>query len=120
MDRRGHAMQGMDRVYMHVTPEMRQRLCDVLEDLWQAAVAERYKIDTHSHVALLDHILRTHEATQTSDLATQTATRGSSDPTHEGPETAPDLRSPLTESNRRPSPYHLKFRGFTARWWACR
>ena len=23
MDRRGHAMQGMDRVYMHVTPEMR-------------------------------------------------------------------------------------------------
>ena len=92
MDRRGHAMQGMDRVYMHVTPEMRQRLCDVLEELWQAAVAQRYKIDTHSHVALLDHILRAHEATQTSDLATQTATRGSSDPTHGGPETAPDLR----------------------------
>jgi hypothetical protein len=27
----------------------------------------------------------------------------------------PDLRSPLTESNRRPSPYHAHFRGFTAR-----
>jgi hypothetical protein len=24
--------------------------------------------------------------------------------------------SPLTESNRRPSPYHPQFRGFTARW----
>ena len=27
----------------------------------------------------------------------------------------PDLRSPLTESNRRPSPYHPHFPGFTAR-----
>ncbi|MCW2905622.1 MAG: hypothetical protein JWL68_411, partial [Actinomycetia bacterium] len=27
----------------------------------------------------------------------------------------PDLRSPLTESNRRPFPYHPHFRGFTAR-----
>lgn len=61
MDRRGHAMQGMDRVYMHVTPEMRQRLCDVLEGLWQDALAERYKIDAHSPVALLDHLLRVHE-----------------------------------------------------------
>ena len=47
MDRRGHAMQGMDRVYMRVTPQMRQRLCDVLEGLWQDAVAERYKINAH-------------------------------------------------------------------------
>jgi hypothetical protein len=115
MDRRGHAMQGMDRVYMHVTPEMRQRLCDVLQELWQAAVAQRYKIDAHSHVALLDHILRAHETAQTSDLATQSATRGSSDPTHHEPETAPDLRSPLTESNRRPSPYHPQLPGFTVR-----
>jgi integrase len=62
MDRRGHAMQGMDRVYMHVTPQMRQRLCDVLERLWQDAVADRYKINAHSHVALLDRALRAHEA----------------------------------------------------------
>jgi len=61
MDRRGHAMQGMDRVYMHVTPEMRQRLCDVLEALWQDALAERYKIDAHSTVALLDRLLRLRE-----------------------------------------------------------
>src|SRR5713101_1955629 len=62
MDRRGHAMQGMDRVYMLVTPEMRQRLCDVLEELWQDAIAERHKIDGHSHVALLDRLLKTYEA----------------------------------------------------------
>ena len=80
MDRRGHAMQGMDRVYMHVTPEMRQRLCDVLEELWQAAVAERYAIDAHSHVPLLDRVLRTHEAASASDLATQSATRRASRP----------------------------------------
>jgi integrase len=115
MDRRGHAMQGMDRVYMHVTPEMRQRLCDVLEELWQAAVAQRCAIDAHSHVPLLDRILRAHETAEASDLATQTATREASDPTHEEPETAPDLRSPLTESNRRPSPYHPHFPGFTTR-----
>ena len=35
MDRRGHAMRGMDAVYVHPTDEMRQRLCDVLEKLWQ-------------------------------------------------------------------------------------
>jgi hypothetical protein len=61
MDRRGHAMQGMDRVYMHVTPEMRQRLCDVLEGLRQDALAERCKLDAHSPVALLDHLLRLYE-----------------------------------------------------------
>lgn len=37
MDRRGHAMPGMDAVYTHVTPEMRQRLCDVLKGLRRTA-----------------------------------------------------------------------------------
>jgi integrase len=37
MDRRGHAMPGMDAVYTHVTPDMRQRLCNVLEQLWWLA-----------------------------------------------------------------------------------
>ena len=94
MDRRGHAMQGMDRVYMHVTPEMRQRLCDVLEELWQAAVAQRYVIHAHSQVPLLDRILRTHEAASISDLATQSATRGASNPIHREPKRAPDLEPP--------------------------
>src|SRR5216683_5118403 len=34
----------------------------------------------------------------------------------EAPSSWPVSESPLTESNRRPSPYHLQFRGFTARW----
>jgi hypothetical protein len=48
----------MDRVYMHVTRQMRERLCEVLEELWQDALAERCKVDPHSHVPLLDHELR--------------------------------------------------------------
>ena len=68
MDRRGHALQGMDRVYMHVTRQMRQRLCDVLEELWQDALTERYKIDKHSQVPLLDRLLRAHETAQQSGI----------------------------------------------------
>jgi hypothetical protein len=61
MDRRSHAMQGMDRVYMHVTPEMRQRICDILEDLWRDALAQRREIDTHSEMPILDRMLRVYE-----------------------------------------------------------
>ena len=43
---RGHALQGMDRVYIHVTRQMRERLCEVLEELWQDALTERYEIDS--------------------------------------------------------------------------
>jgi hypothetical protein len=57
MDRRGHAMQGMDAVYVHPTAEMRQRLCDVLEQLWQTAVAQRYELSPRSTVPLLNEIL---------------------------------------------------------------
>jgi hypothetical protein len=45
MDRRGHAMPGMDAVYNHITLAMRQRLGDVLEQLWRDAVASA----TNSH-----------------------------------------------------------------------
>jgi hypothetical protein len=68
MDRRGHALQGMDRVYMHVTRQMRERLCEVLEELWQDALTERYKIDKRSQVPLLDHLLRAHETVQHSGI----------------------------------------------------
>ena len=68
MDRRGHALQGMDRVYMHVTRQMRERLCEVLEELWQDALTERYKIDKRSQVPLLDHLLRAHETAQQSGI----------------------------------------------------
>ena len=59
MDRRGHAMPGMDAVYNHVTPDMRQRLCDALETLWQTAVAERRQITPRSAVPLLNQALAT-------------------------------------------------------------
>jgi hypothetical protein len=69
---------------------MRERLCQVLEELWQDALAERYKISPHSHVHLLDDLLRAHETAQQtgpalarsdgqtariSDLATRSDTR---------------------------------------------
>jgi integrase len=57
MERRGHAMAGMDAVYNHVTPEMRQRLCDALEALWRTAVDQRRKLAAGSAIPLLDQIL---------------------------------------------------------------
>jgi hypothetical protein len=61
MDRRGHVMQGMDAVYTHVTPEMRQQLCDYLEKLWQQGVAGRYAMAPRSAVPILNDILIAHE-----------------------------------------------------------
>jgi integrase len=57
MDHRGHAMAGMDAAYVHVTDDMRQHLCDVLEELWRAGIAERYQIASRSAVPILDGIL---------------------------------------------------------------
>jgi len=57
MDRRGHAMQGMDRVYMRVTARMRQRLVDGLEDLWRNAIAQRCELAETSNVPLLNNTL---------------------------------------------------------------
>ena len=58
MDRRGHAMPGMDAIYNHITPEMRHHLCDVLEDLRHAALHQRREFATGSSVTLLDQLLR--------------------------------------------------------------
>lgn len=61
MDRRGHAMAGMDAVYHHVTTEMRQQLCDVLEQLWRSALTERFELASNSAVPLLDQLLKDHQ-----------------------------------------------------------
>jgi integrase len=61
MDRRGHAMSGMDATYLHVTDEMRQHLCDFLQGLWNTAMAERYALASRSAVPLLDTVLVAHE-----------------------------------------------------------
>jgi len=73
MDRRGHAMPGMDAIYTHVTPEMRQRLCDVLEQLWLRALAQRLQLSATSAVPLLSQILVTYEHGDIAALAAQAA-----------------------------------------------
>ena len=73
MDRRGHAMHGMDAVYVHPTAEMRQRLCDVLEQLWQTAVAQRYELAPRSAVPLLNEILIAYEQGLEGETAPQNA-----------------------------------------------
>ena len=73
MDRRGHAMAGMDAVYVHPTDEMRQRLCDVLERLWQTAVAQRYELAPRSAVPLLNEILIAYEQGRAGGTAPQIA-----------------------------------------------
>jgi integrase len=61
MERRGHAVPGMDGIYVHPTPEMRQQLCDYLQQLWEQGIAERYKLAPRSAVPLLDATLIAHE-----------------------------------------------------------
>ena len=61
MDRRGHALSGMDATYIHVTDDMRHKLCDYLQGLWQTAVEHRYAIAPRSAVPLLNEILIAHE-----------------------------------------------------------
>lgn len=80
MDRRGHAMPGMDSVYVHPTLEMRQRLCDVLEQLWHTAVAQRYDLAPRSAVPLLDQALIAHERDLDRRSAPQNAPRQASGP----------------------------------------
>ena len=78
MDRRGHAMPGMDSVYVHPTDEMRQRLCDALEQLWQTAVAQRHELAPRSAVPLLNEILIAYEQGREGKTAPQSAPRWTS------------------------------------------
>jgi integrase len=71
MDRRGHAMQGMDSVYIHVTDDMRRQLCNYLERLWHQGIAERYKLAPRSAVPLLDQALTAHARKQQTETSTQ-------------------------------------------------
>ena len=53
----------MDAVYLHVTDDMRDHLCDVLEKLWKTAVEQRYQLAPRSAVPLLESILLAYEQT---------------------------------------------------------
>lgn len=57
-ERLGHDMEGMKRVYRHVSPAMRAALRGALQRRWRAALEERAALDPHSPVALLDELLR--------------------------------------------------------------
>ncbi len=66
-------MSGMDRVYTHVTDEMRDCLCAALQDVWHRAVKERRAMTPRSSVPLLDHVLNGREYEKANDLALQSA-----------------------------------------------
>ena len=71
MDRRGHAMQGMDSVYIHVTDDMRRQLCNYLERLWHQGITERYKLAPRSAVPLLDQALVAYARKLQAETTTQ-------------------------------------------------
>jgi integrase len=75
MERRGHAVPGMDAVYVHPTPEMRQQLCDHLQQLWKQGIAQRYALAPRSAVPLLDALLIAHEKTLQPEREQTDATR---------------------------------------------
>jgi integrase len=62
-ERLRHKLGGIRGVYSHVTPEMRQRILDGLEERWQGALEQRAAIDIsagrepRSAVPLLDKLL---------------------------------------------------------------
>jgi integrase len=70
MDRRGHAMPGMDRVYAHVTTDMREQLCVVLEGLWAKALEQRHSMSDRSAVPLLNDILAGRKCLPSPDPST--------------------------------------------------
>jgi hypothetical protein len=53
----GHEVPGMRGVYSHITPQMRADLRVGLQELWEAALAERTLLAERSSVAVLDSIL---------------------------------------------------------------
>jgi hypothetical protein len=73
MDRRGHAIQGMDSFYVHVTDDMRKQLCDYLQRLWEKGIAGRYKLAPRSAVPLLDEILVAHHKKVTREATERSA-----------------------------------------------
>lgn len=56
-ERMGHEMPGMAGVYGHIMPEWRERLRAQLQELWQASLHERARLDPRSAVPVLDGLL---------------------------------------------------------------
>lgn len=58
-ERLGHKMQGMDRIYLHVAPETRQKILEALEARWLRALKARARKGPSS-VPVLQALLEAH------------------------------------------------------------
>jgi hypothetical protein len=56
-ERMGHEVPGMRGVYSHVTPRMRTRLVNALQEMWEASLIERAALSPRSLVPTLDTLL---------------------------------------------------------------
>jgi hypothetical protein len=56
-DRMGHEMGGIAAVYSQVTPRMQADLKDALTVLWEDALSQRVRLNSHSPVPILDRLL---------------------------------------------------------------
>ena len=56
-ERMGHDVPGMAGVYGHIMPRWRQRLRAQLQELWDASLTARARLDDRSAVGVLDGLL---------------------------------------------------------------
>lgn len=61
-ERMGHDVPGMAGVYGHIMPRWRQRLRAQLQELWDASLTERARLDERSAVGVLDGLLAPYRA----------------------------------------------------------
>lgn len=57
VERMGHEDASMSARYGHITDGMREQLVDLLQGLWENAIAERFKIHPYSQIPALDREL---------------------------------------------------------------
>jgi hypothetical protein len=63
-ERMGHEIPGMAGVYSHIMPQWRQRLRGRLQELWEASLRERARLDGRSAVRVLDGLLAPYRASR--------------------------------------------------------
>jgi integrase len=63
-ERMGHEIPGMAGVYGHIMPQWRQRLRVQLQELWEASLRGRARLDERSAVRVLEGLLAPYRASQ--------------------------------------------------------
>ncbi|HEY3503382.1 MAG TPA: hypothetical protein VGN37_11450 [Actinocatenispora sp.] len=56
-ERMGHELPGMQAIYSHISPTMRDHLVTVLERLWSRSLADRARMHPSSTVPIVDRLL---------------------------------------------------------------